>query len=107
MNNNNITTTEAFPPGEFLRDELEARGWTQTEFAQMIGQSHRLVNELIAAKRAVTPEVAHKLAAAFGTSAQLWMNLETAWQLSKVKADTERITREATLRERFPVREMI
>lgn len=107
MNNNNITTAEAFPPGEFLRDELEVRGWKQTEFAKMIGQSHRLVNELIAAKRAVTPEVAHKLAAAFGTSAQLWMNLETAWQLSKVKTDTQRIAREATLRERFPVREMI
>jgi HTH-type transcriptional regulator/antitoxin HigA len=53
----NIIAAEAFPPGEFLRDELEARGWTQTEFAEMIGQSHRLVNELIAAKRAVTPEV--------------------------------------------------
>lgn len=98
---------EAFPPGEFLRDELEARGWTQTEFAEMIGQSHRLVNELIAGKRAVTPETAHKLAAAFGTSAQLWMNLESAWQLSKVVANTERIARQSALRERFPVREMI
>lgn len=103
----NFIAEEAFPPGEFLRDELEARGWTQTEFAEMIGQSHRLVNELIAGKRAVTPEVAHKLAAAFGTSAQLWMNLESAWQLSKVAANTTRISREAALRGRFPVREMI
>jgi HTH-type transcriptional regulator / antitoxin HigA len=76
----NVIPAEAFPPGEFLRDELEARGWTQTEFAQMIGKSHRLVNELIMGKRAVTPETAHKLAAAFGTSAQLWMNLETAFK---------------------------
>ena len=28
---------EVFPPGEFLNDELEARGWTQTEFAEIIG----------------------------------------------------------------------
>src|SRR5581483_6329979 len=68
---------------------------------------HRLVNEIIAAKRAVTPEVAYKLAAAFGTSAQLWMNLESAWQLSKTAADTRNISREAALRDRFPVREMI
>jgi HTH-type transcriptional regulator / antitoxin HigA len=97
---------EVFPPGEFLRDELEARGWTQTEFAEIIGRPHRLVNELIAGKRGITPETARELAAALGTSAQLWMNLDGAYQLSKVAPATERIAREAALRERFPVREM-
>lgn len=98
---------EVFPPGEFLKDELEARGWTQTEFAEIIGRPHRVVNELILAKRAVTPETARELAAALGTSAHLWMNLESAYQLSKVAPKTERIAREAALRTRFPVREMI
>ena len=28
----------AFPPGEYLRDELEERGWTVTEFAEIIGR---------------------------------------------------------------------
>ena len=73
----------------------------------MIGRPIRLVNEIIAGKRAVTPETAHDFAEAFGTSAQLWMNLETAWQLSKVAPRTEKIAREAAIRERFPVREMI
>jgi HTH-type transcriptional regulator/antitoxin HigA len=99
---------EVFPPGEFLRDELEARGWSQTEFAEIIGREHRVVNELILAKRAVTPETAIELGAALGTSAQLWMNLETAYQLSKVTPrPVARIAREAALRGRFPVREMI
>jgi HTH-type transcriptional regulator/antitoxin HigA len=97
---------EVFPPGELLRDELEARGWTQTEFAEIIGRPPRVVNEIISGKRSVTPETARELAAAFGTSAQLWMNLESAYQLSKVEPVTERIAREAALRERFPVREM-
>jgi HTH-type transcriptional regulator / antitoxin HigA len=97
---------EVFPPGELLRDELEARGWTQTEFAEIIGRPPRVVNELIAGKRGVTPETARELAAALGTSAQLWMNLESAYQLSKVGPVTDRIAREAALRERFPVREM-
>jgi HTH-type transcriptional regulator / antitoxin HigA len=97
---------EVFPPGEFLRDELEARGWSQTEFAEIIGRPHRLVNELIAGKRGITPETARELAAALGTSAQLWMNLDAAYQLSKVGPATERIAREAALRERFPVRAM-
>src|SRR4051794_39230105 len=98
---------EAFPPGEFLSDELEARGWTQTEFAEIIRRPTRVVNEIIAGKRGVTPETARDLAAALGTTAQLWMNLETAYQLSKVPPREERVGREAMLRERFPVREMV
>ena len=103
---NKFVPAEAFPPGEFLRDELEARGWTQSEFAEMIGRPVRLVNEVVAAKRAITPETACDFADAFGTTAQLWMNLETAWQLSKVAPRATSIAREATLRARFPVREM-
>lgn len=100
------TPAEVFPPGEFLADELEARGWTQTEFAGIIGRPQKLVNDIINAKRAVTPETAADFAAAFGTSAQFWMNLETVWQLSKVPARDDSIARAAKMRERFPVREM-
>lgn len=104
---NKFTPAEVFSPGDFLRDELDARGWTQAEFAEIIGSSTRLVNEIIAGKRSVTPETAVNLAAALGTSAQVWMNLESAYQLSKVAPRAERISREANLREKFPVREMI
>src|SRR4051794_33199951 len=97
---------EVFPPGEFLADELEARGWTQTEFSQIIGRPQKLVNDIVNAKRAITPETASDFAAAFGTSAQFWMNLETSWQLSKIPPRDETIARAAKLRERFPVREM-
>ena len=97
---------EVFPPGEFIRDELEARGWTQTEFAEIIGRPKRTVNELITGKRGITPETARELAAALGPSAQFWMNLDAAYQLSKVAPVTDRIAREAALRERFPIREM-
>lgn len=101
---------EVFPPGEFLDDELAARGWTQTEFAEIIGRPTRVVNEVIAGRRRITPETARDIAAALGTSAELWMNLESAYQLSKVPPRDERderVAREAALRERFPVREMI
>jgi HTH-type transcriptional regulator/antitoxin HigA len=99
---------EVFPPGEFLRDELEARGWNQTEFSEIIGREPRLVNEIVLGKRAITPETAQELAAALGTSAQFWMNLESAYQLSKAAPrSVEKIAREAALRGRFPAREMI
>lgn len=98
---------EVFPPGEFLRDTLEDRGWTQTEFAGIIGRPVRVINEIIAAKRSITPETARELAAALGTSAQYWMNLESAYQLSRTPVADERIVRESELRRRFPIREMM
>jgi HTH-type transcriptional regulator / antitoxin HigA len=101
------TPAETFPPGDYLREELEARGWSQTEFAEIIGKPVRTVNEIIAGRRQITPETAMAIAAALGTSPQFWMILETAYQLSRVDPAPERIGREARLRERFPVREMI
>jgi HTH-type transcriptional regulator / antitoxin HigA len=100
---------EVFPPGEFLADELAERGWTQTEFAEIIRRPVKLVNEIIAGRKSVTPETARELAAALGTSPQYWLNLETAYQLWKTAPnDSEQaISREAKLRARFPVREMI
>lgn len=101
------TYAEIFPPGEFLRDELEARNWTQTEFAEIIGRPVRLVNEIISGKKSITPETALQLSASLGTSPELWMNLESQYQLSKVRKTNTLIERKASLYGRFPVREMI
>lgn len=98
---------EVFPPGDIVKEELEARGWTQIDLAEIIGKSARLVNEVIAGKRAVTPDTARALADAFGTSAQFWMNLESTYQLSKLKTDASPIARRARLYSLFPVKEMI
>ena len=66
----NFEPAEVFPPGECLKDALENLGWTQTEFAEVIGRPTRVVNEIIAGKRSITPETARELAAGLGTSAQ-------------------------------------
>src|SRR5574338_206943 len=95
---------EVFPPGEFLREELEAREWSQQELADILERPARLVSELISAKRAITPETARGLADAFGTSAEYWMNLESQYQLSKVKVANDHVARKARLYSKFPVR---
>lgn len=97
---------ETFPPGEFLKDALDDLGWSQTEFAEIIGKKPNVVSEIITGRRMITPETAREIAAALGTSAQYWLNLESAYQLSKTSPADERIAREAELRKRFPVREM-
>ena len=101
---------EAFPAGEFLKDEIDARGWTQEEFARIIGKAPGLVSDIVNAKREISPELAIRFSAALGTSAQFWLNLDTAYrlyELSRTDPAPARIAREAKLRENYPVRELI
>ena len=99
---------EVFPPGEFIRDEIEERGWTQEDLAEILGRPLRLVNEIIMGKRGITPETANGIAAAFGTSAQFWMNLESIYRLSQVRTrDSNTVERRARLYSLGPIKEMI
>ena len=98
---------EIFHPGDFLREELEARGWSQQELSDIIGRPPRLVSEIISGKRSITPETAIGLGDAFGTGGEFWMNLESQFQLSRVKVDSDVVGRKANLYGLFPVREMI
>ena len=72
-----------FPPGDFIREEIEARGWTQGDLAKILDRPLQTVNTIINGKKAVTPETAVELAAAFGTSPEFWLNLEAAYALSR------------------------
>jgi len=62
---------EVFPPGEFIRDELEERGWIQADLAKIMGRPLPAVNEIILGKRSITPETAVALGSAFDTNAEL------------------------------------
>ncbi len=98
---------EVFPPGEFIREELEARGWTQDDLAAILDRPPRLVSELITAKRGITPETARGLGTAFGTSAQLWMNLESMYRLWRSDTGEDLVARRARLYNIAPLRLMI
>lgn len=80
---------EVFPPGDFLREELAERGWTQADLAEILGRPPRLIDEIILGKRGISPETAKGLADVFGTSAAFWMNLDSAWQLWRAGGDDE------------------
>lgn len=105
--NDMIIAAEVFHPGEFLKEELEARGWTQAELAEIIGRPTQAVSEIVLGKRGITPETAKSLAAAFNQSAEYWMNLETAYQLSKTTVQESAVKQRAGLYERFPVKGII
>jgi len=103
----NRVPAEVFPPGEFIREELDARGWTQGDLAQIMDRPLRLVNELVAGKKQITPETARGLATAFGDNDPLyWMGLDSAYRLASSAPVDDLVARRAKLYSRFPVREI-
>jgi addiction module HigA family antidote len=73
-----------FHPGEILLEEfLEPDGITQAAFAERLGWTRTRLNELIKGKRGITADAALDLAAALGTSAKLWMNLQATYDLDR------------------------
>ena len=73
-------------PGEILVEEfLKPLGVTQVAFAKHIEVPVQRVNEIIKGKRGVTAETAWLFAQALGTSAEFWVNLQTAHDLTKAR----------------------
>src|SRR5690349_16827236 len=104
---NDRTPAEVFSPGEVLKEELDQRGWTQQELADILDRPPRLISEIVGGKRAITPETAVGLSKALGSSAEYWMNLQSQYQLSKVRIETDSVARRARLYDTFPVRELL
>lgn len=98
---------EVFPPGEFIKDELEARCWTQEDLAEVMGRDLHLINEIITGKRGITPETARGLGEALETSAQYWMNLQAAFLLGQSESQSEAVPRRSRLYEKAPIRLMV
>ena len=81
--------------GEILKDEfLLPLGITQSHLANALDTSFRAVNELVNEKRGITTEMALKLAKYFGTSPQLWLNLQNQFDLYEVSVKKHDIIEE-------------
>ena len=75
-------------PGEMLLEEfLGPLGITQKEFADRIGVSYVRLNEIVNGRRGVTPSTALRLAKAFGTSPEFWLNGQIALDLYRAMHD--------------------
>lgn len=103
------TAAEVFPVGEHLADEIDARGWTQADFAEILGRPAQFVSEIMTGKKEITRESAAQIAAALGTSTEFWLNLQDAYLLWKQALDwrtresLEAVKTRARLRELAPV----
>jgi antitoxin HigA-1 len=69
-------------PGDILaHDFMEPLELSSYKLAKEIGVSAPTVNEIVRRRRAVTAEMALRLSRYFGTTAQLWQNLQSQYDL--------------------------
>ena len=96
-------------PGEFIKEELEARHWRQEDLAAILAMSPKAVNEIIRSKQAITIETAQKLGMAFGQSPQFWLNLDTNYRLRERRQDyaIKEVGTRADIYAHMPVGEMV
>jgi len=68
-------------PGEILADELEEIGLSAKTLADVIDVPPNRLYQILAGKRSMTADTALRLSRYFGTSADFWMNLQSAYEL--------------------------
>jgi HTH-type transcriptional regulator/antitoxin HigA len=94
------------PPGTHLKREMEARGWSQSDLAEILGRPIQTINQIIQAKKAITPNTARELEDATRISAVTWLNLESRYRLSLEATRDAAVSERANLFSRAPVAEM-
>jgi addiction module HigA family antidote len=68
-------------PGTMLEKFLSELNMTQSELATHIGVPFKRVNLIVNQRRGITPDTALRLSRLFGTTPDLWLNLQLAWDL--------------------------
>lgn len=71
---------EAFPPSEFIKEELQERGWTADDFARQIGWSRDTLAALLESDAPLTMQQAADIGRGFGTSDRFWMDLNWSYR---------------------------
>ena len=94
-------------PGEFIREELAARGWSQRDLAYILDAPEQSVNLILAGKRGISPDMAKALAKSFDVHPDLFANLQRAFDMSRARDPDPGVERRALLQGSYPIREMI
>ncbi|PKO30680.1 MAG: addiction module antidote protein, HigA family [Betaproteobacteria bacterium HGW-Betaproteobacteria-7] len=83
-------------PGQILHDEfLVPLGMSVNALAMALHVPAPRINDIVRERRAVKPDTALRLARYFDTTAQFWLNLQSAYDLKQAEStSTEQIAKE-------------
>ena len=84
----------AVHPGIILKDELDGVGITPTEFARQIRVPPNRISQIIRGTRTITADTALRFGHWFGTGPQLWLNLQTQFDLVVAVRDSNEAIRQ-------------
>lgn len=73
-------------PGEMLKDEINAIGYSARRFARHVGVPPNAITAILNGERGISAEMALRLGRAFGTSEQYWMNLQSLYEAKRARA---------------------
>ncbi len=112
MSKKNMTPFVSTHPGEMIKDELKARKMTQKQLAEQTGIKASVLSETITGKRSVSLSVAVALEKALDIPADVWMNLQTQYDLDTAdiaKRDNQRenVTVTIPVRDRNLLQELV
>ena len=83
---------EPTPPGEILAEEfLEPLGLTQKQLADHVGCDVKVINRIVNNRSSVSAEMAVKLASAFRTSPEFWLNAQQAVDVFKARKKVKKV----------------
>lgn len=85
INKKEVTPAVATHPGEILKDELESRNISQSDFSKQIGLQKSQLNEIINGKRGINAELALLISESLKIDAEYWMNAQTQYELDLAK----------------------
>ena len=86
-------------PGEVLRDELDALGLSANALSRALGVPVNRVTMILNGQRGVSADTALRLARYFGTTPQLWLNLQKTWELRRAEIEIGREIVERVMRQ--------
>ena len=96
------------PPGEVLEEELEVRGMTQKELAARLDRPAQAINEIVKAKKAITPDTAIGLEKVLGIPAHFWNNLEADYRMTLARnREKDMLSANVKWLDSYPIRDMI
>ena len=72
-------------PGEVLRDELDELGLSANALSKALGVPVNRVTMILNGQRGVSADTALRLARYFGTTPELWLNLQKTWELRQAE----------------------
>jgi addiction module HigA family antidote len=75
-------------PGRIVRQDcIEPLDLTITEAAKVLGVTRQALNNVVNGKAGISPEMAVRLSKAFGGSAEMWVRLQSNYDLAQVRSE--------------------